>query len=72
MGDCGNENTVEVCCFNFYNFILSNSPDMETGEIVLQLFKQTFEQSNNLPIFVDAKTLLSRKQIDQLKHQSYS
>ena len=43
----------------------SNSPDMETGEIkTMQLLKQTFEQSDNLPIFVDAKTLLSRKQID--------
>ena len=43
----------------------SNSPDMETGEIKsLQVLKQALEQSNNSQIFIDAKTLLSRKQID--------
>ena len=38
---------------------------METGEIrTLQLLKMAFEQSNNSKLFIDARTLLSRDQID--------
>ena len=43
----------------------SNTPEMETGEIrTLQLLKLAFEQSNNSKLFIDARTLLSREQID--------
>ena len=44
----------------------SNSPEMETGEIkTLQLLKQAFNKSNNAEIFVDARDLLSREQVDR-------
>lgn len=46
----------------------ANTPEIETGEIrTLQLLKQAFEKSNKPKHFVDAKTLLSRKQIDEAK-----
>ncbi len=46
----------------------ANTPEIETGEIrTLQLLKQAFESSNKSKHFVDARTLLSRKQIDAAK-----
>ena len=43
----------------------SNTPELETGEIkTLQLLKQTFEQPNHSKIFIDARDLLTREQID--------
>lgn len=43
----------------------TNTPEFETGEIkTLQLFKNVFSQSNKSKIFVDARDLLNRKQID--------
>ena len=44
----------------------SNSPELETGEIkTLQLLKQSFEQYNDQKIFIDARNLLSREQINE-------
>lgn len=43
----------------------SNTSELETGEIkTLQLLKQAFKQTNNSKVFIDARTLLSREQID--------
>lgn len=43
----------------------SNTPDMETGEIkTLQLMKQAFNKSKNRKLFLDARNLLSREQVD--------
>ena len=43
----------------------SNAPEFQTGEIrTLQLLKQAFEPSTNPDVLIDARTLLSRKQID--------
>ena len=43
----------------------SNVPGTETGEIqTLQLLKKAFEQSNKPKQFIDARKLISRKQID--------
>lgn len=45
----------------------SNTPEMETGEIrLLQTFKQAWKQSNKSKSFIDARTLLSRKYIDEV------
>lgn len=44
----------------------SNSPNMENGEIrTIQLLKDAFYQSNQSKRFIDARTLISRKQIDE-------
>lgn len=44
----------------------SNSPELETGEIkTLALIKQAFQGSKKTKQFVDARILLSRKQIDE-------
>ena len=46
----------------------SNTSELETGEIrTLQMLKQTFENSKKPKRFVDARNLLSRKQIDAAK-----
>ena len=46
----------------------SNVPELETGEIkVLQLLKEAAKQNNNSHRFIDARTLLSRQQIDAVK-----
>ena len=43
----------------------SNTPDLETGEIKsLQLLKDALFKKNNQKTFMDARMLLSRKQID--------
>lgn len=43
----------------------SNTPELETGEIkTFQIIKKVINQSNQEKIFVDAKKLLSRQQID--------
>ena len=43
----------------------SNTPDLETGEIkTLHLLKQALDDSNKPKRFIDARNLLSRKQID--------
>ena len=43
----------------------SNTPELETGEIkTLQMLKDAFSQSKNSNVFIDAKNLLSREQID--------
>ena len=43
----------------------SNTPELETGEIkTLQLLKNATKQANSPKIFVDARDLLSRRQID--------
>ena len=43
----------------------SNTPDFETGEIkTLQLLKNVFSQSSKSKTFINARDLLSRKQID--------
>ena len=43
----------------------SNTPELETGEIkTLQLLKKAITQSNKSNIFIDSRSLLSRKQID--------
>ena len=45
----------------------SNSPELETGEIrTLRLLKQVIVDSNQRNVFIDARTLLSRKQIDAI------
>ena len=45
----------------------SNAPEMETGEIrTLQLLKKAFESSNKPKRFLDSKTLLNRKRIDEI------
>ena len=44
----------------------SNTKDLETGEIrTLQLLKKTIDSSNKPKGFVDARSLISRKQIDE-------
>ena len=46
----------------------SNTPDLETGEIkTLSLLKEAFLQSNQPKQFIDARVLLTRKQIDDAK-----
>jgi hypothetical protein len=43
----------------------SNTKDMETGEIeTLKMFKQAFDKLENPKVFVDARNLLSRQQVD--------
>ena len=43
----------------------TNTPDLETGEIqTFQMIKNAFEQQKHSKGFVDARTLLSREQID--------
>ncbi len=43
----------------------TNTPELETGEIqILQLLKKSFGAENRSNIFIDSRTLLSRKQID--------
>ena len=43
----------------------SNTTDLETGEIrTLQLLKKAFDSSNKPKQFIDARKLISRKQID--------
>ena len=43
----------------------TNTPDLETGEIkVLNLLRDVIDQPRNKKIFVDARNLLSREQID--------
>jgi len=43
----------------------TNTPELETGEIqTLQLLKKSFGAENRSNIFIDSRTLLSRKQID--------
>ena len=43
----------------------TNTPDLETGEIrTFQIIKNAFEQQKHSKGFVDARTLLSREQID--------
>lgn len=43
----------------------TNTPDLETGEIqTFQMIKNVFEQQKHSKGFVDARTLLSREQID--------
>ena len=45
----------------------SNSPELETGEIrTLQLLKQAIVGSKQRNVFIDARTILSRKQIDAI------
>ena len=45
----------------------SNVPEMETGEIqTLQLLKKAFDSSNKPKRFLDSKTLLNRKRIDEI------
>ena len=46
----------------------SNTPELETGEIkTLEILNQAFKQSNQAKQFIDARLLLSRKQIDEAK-----
>ena len=46
----------------------SNTPEMETGEIKsLAILSQAIKQSNNTKRFVNSKSLLTRKQIDEAK-----
>ena len=46
----------------------ANAPDMETGEIrTLQMLMQTFKKSSQSKGFIDARTLLTRQQIDAAK-----
>lgn len=46
----------------------SNDPEMETGEIrTLQLLKQVFDEPNKAKLFIDARNLLSREQVDAAK-----
>ena len=43
----------------------TNSPELETGEIkTIKLFQQTLKQLDTPKLFVDARKLLSREQID--------
>ena len=43
----------------------SNTTEFETGEIrTLQILKQTFQKSNQTGVFLDARILLNREQID--------
>ena len=43
----------------------SNTPELETGEIkTLKWFSEALDQSQNSNLFIDAKTLLTRSQID--------
>ena len=43
----------------------SNSPDLETGEIkTFQILKEALSQANKPKVFVDARLLISREQID--------
>ena len=43
----------------------SNTPELETGEIkTLKWFSEALDQSHNSNLFIDAKTLLTRSQID--------
>ena len=47
----------------------SNTPELETGEIkTLEILNQAFTQSNQAKQFIDARLLLSRKQIDEAKY----
>ena len=44
----------------------SNSPELDTGEIkTLALIRKAFQESKKPKLFVDARNLLSRKQIDK-------
>ena len=44
----------------------SNSPELDTGEIkTLALIRNAFQESKKPKLFVDARNLLSRKQIDK-------
>jgi hypothetical protein len=46
----------------------SNTPELETGEIkTLAILEKAFTQSNQSKQFIDARLLLSRKQIDEAK-----
>ena len=46
-----------VCC--------TNTSELETGEIkTFQLLKQAFAKPNQTKIFIDARTVLSREQVD--------
>ena len=46
----------------------SNAPELETGEIkILEIFDRALKQSNQSKQFIDARFLLSRKQIDEAK-----
>ena len=46
----------------------SSTPELETGEIkTLAILGQAFKQSNKTTRFVDSRSLLSRKQIDEAK-----
>lgn len=46
----------------------SNTPELETGEIkTLSILQQAFQQQNQAKQFVDARTLINRKQIDEAK-----
>ena len=54
-----------ILSFAFILASCSNTPDMETGEIrTLQLIKKSFDSSNKPKQFLDARNLISRKQID--------
>ncbi len=45
----------------------ANAPERETGEIrVLQTLKQAWQNSNKSRLFIDSRTLLSRKYIDEV------
>lgn len=45
----------------------SNAPEMETGEIrLLKTLEQAWQNSNKSRLFIDSRTLLSRKQIDEV------
>ncbi len=46
----------------------SNTPELETGEIkTIALLKQALQQSNKPKQFIDARLLLTRKQVDEAK-----
>ena len=50
----------------FFTFVsCSNTPELETGEIkTLKLLKNLVDQPQNQNVFIDARKLLNRKQID--------
>ena len=53
------------CALFFFFSSCTNTSDLKTGEIeALQLFKNVIKQPSKSNVFIDARDLLSRKQID--------
>ena len=55
-----------ICFFSLALASCSNTPELETGEIkTLRLLKKAINQSNEKLDFINAKTLITRDQIDK-------